>query len=284
MSTSYEQKNCKDGASNITGSNTSRIDAVSDILGRLDISNNDDDDKLFADPPPKEDCPICMQPMPYSNGLCGVATAYMPCCGKILCEGCVIAAEKEMKKGNMKRLCPFCRIPISPTNQEDWKRTKKRIKLNDPEAFRILGSGYRSGRNRLPKDKRKSVELFSQAAELGSIRAHDELASAYFLGEGVNKDMNKAMHHWKLAAMGGHETARHCLGMKEVNNGNIDKGMKHFIIAAKSGLDDALKQVGKGYKDGLVTKDDYASTLRAHKDSQDEMKSVERSVAVSMRG
>ena len=142
MSTSHEQKieHCKDSASDNTGSNTSRIDAVSDILGRLEISNDDDDDKLlFADPPPKEECPICMQPMPCALGVCGLTKTYMPCCGKLLCCGCMIAANKEMEKGNIKRLCPFCRLPLSLTEKEDMKRTKKRIKLNDKEAFFTLG-------------------------------------------------------------------------------------------------------------------------------------------------
>ena len=42
---------------------SSGIDTISDSLGRVDISNDDDDkmsisdEKLFQDPPPKEDCP-----------------------------------------------------------------------------------------------------------------------------------------------------------------------------------------------------------------------------------
>ena len=85
MSTSCEQKNsehCKDGANtsgNNNNNNTSHIDAVSDILGSLDIS--DDDDKLFADPPPKEECPICLQPIPHARdvsagGIFGVDCLY----------------------------------------------------------------------------------------------------------------------------------------------------------------------------------------------------------------
>ena len=32
------------------------------------------------------------------------------------------------------------------------------------------------------------------------------------VGEGVDRDENKAMHYWELAAMGGHAIARHYLG------------------------------------------------------------------------
>jgi len=66
------------------------------------------DEKLFADPPPREDCPICMQPIPSALGLCKVYTAYQPCCGKILCNGCIMEAGEEMDKGNLKPWCPFC--------------------------------------------------------------------------------------------------------------------------------------------------------------------------------
>ena len=87
----------------------------------MDVSNDDDitgsctdisDEKLFADPPPKEDCQICLLPMPHASGVSKVRITYMPCCGKTLCEGCVLESEDEMNKGGMKRWCPFCRIPI----------------------------------------------------------------------------------------------------------------------------------------------------------------------------
>jgi len=61
----------------------------------------------------------------------------------------------------------------------------------------------------------------------------------------------------------------------------VGRAMKHFMIAAKSGLDDSLKNVGHGYKQKWVTKDEYASTLRAHQRSRDEMKSEQRTKAAS---
>ena len=57
--------------------------------------------------------------------------------------------------------------------------------------------------------------------------------------------------------------------------------MKHFMIAARAGFDDSLKAVGLGYKRGDVSKDEYAQTLRAYKDSQDEMKSEQRTKAAA---
>lgn len=63
----------------------------------------------------------------------------------------------------------------------------------------------------------------------------------------------------------------------------MNQAMKHFMIAAKAGCDDSLKMVGLGYKRGHVTKDEYASILRAHKNSRDEMKSQQRTKAKEIR-
>jgi len=84
------------------------IDKIANEVDSLGIS----DEELFANPPPKEDCPICMLPIPCASGLCGVRKVYMSCCGKMLCLGCMLVADGEMRKGNMKDLCPFCRVPL----------------------------------------------------------------------------------------------------------------------------------------------------------------------------
>lgn len=232
------------------------------------------DDKLFQDPPPNKDCPICMLPMPFARGMCGVDDAYMPCCGKTLCHGCMVAADKEIDKGKMKSSCPFCRTPLPKSRKEFVERMKKRMKLNDVDAFHELGND-----NLAKKDMRKSLELWNKSAELGSCKSHYNVSVSYQNGDGVEKDLEKAIHHLKLAAIGGHEYARYKLGVVEFHYGNMDLAMKHWIISAKSGFGDSLKEVGKGYKHGLVTKDDYAKTLRAHQNISNEMKSEQRTNA-----
>jgi len=250
------------------------IDAVSDGLGRATISNdNDDDDALFKDPPPKEDCPICMLPMPYVQDLGGVRTIYQPCCGKTLCWGCYFAEHEEVVKGNLKPWCSLCRVPSAYSEDEEVKRYKRRMDVNDAEAFYELGCLYYSGLEGLPKDLNKAVKLWKQAADLGSINAHCELADSYCAGnKGLEEDMEKADHHWKIAAIGGHEEARYMLGVRAGEIFNDDDAIKHYMISAKSGYDEALKLVGIWYKHGLATKDQYASTLRAYQDTVNEMK------------
>jgi TPR repeat protein len=259
-------------------------DILSDDINKMSTS----DDKLFQDPPPKEDCPLCMQPVPYAIGLCDVGTTYMPCCGKSICEGCVVAAHGAMIEGELNALCPFCRIRLpqsNDVNREKLKQCKQRMKLNDASAFYTLGRAYHHAGWGLPVDDEESMKWLNKAADFGHPDSLYSIANAYYEGQhGVDIDTNKAIQHYKLAAIGGHEKARYNLGVMEENDGNMDKAMKHYMIAAKSGINEALKEVREGYKDGHVTKDEYANTLRAYQVSVNEMKSVERDRVLGMRG
>ena len=142
--TSYEQK-AEDIKNDETSNNNSADVDLSGALRHLHqlnlrsgTDNDYEDDKLFADPPPREDCPICMLPMPHTSGVCGVDKTYMPCCGMTLCNGCSIAEDFEMKRGNIKPWCSLCRIPLHSSDEELIKRLKERMKLNDAKAFVML--------------------------------------------------------------------------------------------------------------------------------------------------
>jgi len=110
------------------------------------------DDILFQDPPPKEDCPICMIPIPHDPSAFQIDTTYQPCCGKILCHGCAFAAAKEMDKGTMKRLCPYCRVPT----KDYIKRCKDRTEMNDFQACYQLGVYFYAGLWGLNRDINKA--------------------------------------------------------------------------------------------------------------------------------
>ena len=276
---SKHKKECKQYAAEKRNKNAAiraEIDAISEKL----CSNEISDEELFADPPPKDDCDICFLPMPHTRkSVCGVSTVYQPCCGKRLCYGCVRAARSEMNRGTMKRLCPFCRMSVDVTDEEEIRRVKKRMELHDANAFHKLGDWYFNGVKGLPQDYRKAFELFIRGAELGSVTSHSLLAKMYHYGQGVERDEEKSNHHLMYSAMGGFEVARHMLGVNEEYSGNIDRAMKHYMISARSGYDDALEDILKGYKAGHVTKDEYASTLRAHRQAIEEMKSEQRAIA-----
>ena len=169
---------------------------------------------------------------------------------------------------------------MPPTDEEIVKRMEKRAELNDPCAVFNLGRAYSLSAFGLCKDEKKAANLLNRAADLGECDAYFRLAEAYRTGKGgVRKDMNKVLYHWKLAAMKGHEFARHLLGMYDPNERS---SMKHYMIAARSGYVESLKKVGEGYKNGYVTKDEYAATLRAYQVSVNEMESVQRSKTIEI--
>ena len=261
-----------------TGKNCHANADVGDInvgLGEMVIS----DDILFQEPPPKEDCPICFLPMPYTGGLCGVGVSYAPCCGKVLCSGCIWASVFATGKGALKKCCAFCREPTDSPIEEETRKCKKRMEAGDAETFHQEGIAYENGDRGVPRDKNKALEMWNRAADFGHADAHHHIADAYLHGKGVEKDDDKASYHLERAAIRGHEMARYSLGINEYNDGNMNQAMKHFMISARAGYDEPLKRVMDGYKWGIVTKEEYASTLRAHKGSQDEMKSEQRSTA-----
>jgi len=143
-----------------TKENSESIRKDDDNANRDTVDDNDDDDDadddaigLFKMPPPKEECPICFLPMPYTSGTCGVFTTYQACCGKFICNGCARTASKKMNEGNLKKLCPFCRRPIHNSAKEYAGRLKERLKLDDAEAFLKIGfHGYKHGGWGLPQN------------------------------------------------------------------------------------------------------------------------------------
>ena len=62
------------------------------------------DEKLFKDPPPPEDCPICILPLPLNIR----RRQFQACCEKVLCDGCVFAMmDAKREEGGELVLCPF---------------------------------------------------------------------------------------------------------------------------------------------------------------------------------
>ena len=122
------------------------------------------DRELFNQPPPKEDCPICMIPLPTLVS----GRKYKSCCGKMICSGCIHAVEKRDGVG----LCPFCRTPTPTSDKEMIEQYKKRMELGDAQAIYNLGCWYYNGRYGLPQDHAKALELWHRAAELGSAKSY----------------------------------------------------------------------------------------------------------------
>ncbi|KAL7530468.1 hypothetical protein ACHAXR_003511, partial [Thalassiosira sp. AJA248-18] len=213
------------------------------------------DEALFKLPPRREDCPICYLELPSME-----KTVYQPCCGKVLCKGCMY----EMARG--KANCAFCRMPATYSDEEFVDRCKNRMEAGDANAFSLLGSLYLDGDWGLPQDPKKALELMLRSIELGSTKAHYRIAWIYDENgeEFMEKDHKKAIFHYQRGAMGGCEVSRHKLGWDEAKRGNIDRAMKHWMIAAATGCEDSLVNIRKGFMCKHATKLQYEEALRAY--------------------
>eukprot|EP00984_Skeletonema_dohrnii_P033663 scaffold30971_cov132-Skeletonema_dohrnii-CCMP3373.AAC.2 len=229
------------------------------------------DEILFKQPESRHDgdCPICCLPMPLDKQ----KSFMMACCSKVICKGCYYANKIRETKASLNSSCSFCRQPVQ-AKDELGKQRMKRIEANDPVVLCEEGIElYKKG------DDNKAFEYFTKAAELGDVAAHYNLSCMNRDGHGVEKDWRKCLHHLVVAAIGGHPTARYNLGCIEWHNGNNERAVKHYIIAAKLGDDGSIKELMEYFKEGFVSKDDLAGTLRAHQAAVDATKSPQREAA-----
>ncbi len=218
------------------------------------------------------DCPLCCLPLPVHVSEC----TFMGCCSKRICNGCNYANQiREKKQGLHHAKCAFCRETAPTSFEESRKRCMERVKKNDPVAMLEMGLwSYRE-----EGDYKTALEYLTKSAELGDAEAHNQLACMYEKGDGVEKDMKKAVYHMEEAALGGHPMARYNLGIQEWNNGSFERAAKHFIIAANLGFHDSLKELRELYADGHASKEDYADALRAYQVAVDAKKSSQREAA-----
>ena len=150
-------------------------------------------------------------------------------------------------------------------------------------AFYDHAGYYANGSHGLTQDWAKANELRLKAGELGCANAYTRLGYSYANGMGVEADKNKAKYYYELGAMKGDVISRYNLGVLESKVGNHQRTYKHMIFAAKAGHHEALDVVKKGFMKGYVTKEEYASTLRAYHESQTEMKSEARDKASALK-
>ena len=216
-------------------------------------------------------CPLCTLPIPLPMGDHSVVNA---CCTRRICYGCDVAAQKRGMHG-----CPFCRSP-RPVNEADaLAMIQARVAKKDPAAINYLGKHYFFGSLGLQKDLRKAVQLWTEAAELGSIEALFDLGLAYDHGEAVQVDKTKAAEFLKKAAIQGHVMSRYHLGWLEKLRSNDDHAVRHWLISAKMGHDESLEKIKDAVMAGFATKEQYAEALKGYQDAVEEMKSHDRDEA-----
>ncbi|EJK67613.1 hypothetical protein THAOC_11329 [Thalassiosira oceanica] len=173
-------------------------------------------------------CPICTLPIPLPMHEHSV---FNVCCMKRICHGCDFAAKR---RGMFD--CSFCRTPLPETDADMLVMIQARVKKKDPEAIGNLAERYCGGMLGLQKNVRRAVDLWQEAAELGSTKALGQLGAAYYDGRGVQENKAKAVELWTKAAVQGQVESRHKLGCCEGERGNYDRAARHFMISAKNGV------------------------------------------------
>ena len=237
-----------------------------------------EDPDLWKPPPPTEECPVCMVPLPLKPD----KAMYWACCGKRLCKACseehvralrVTNRKREKKKQlPLKNTCAFCRIPLHKNNAELIGRVEERIKKKDTRAMVQLAWTYRKGNCGLRKNEVKAVELFDRAADLGCVDAIAILGRGF----GFIKDEVTDKYNIEEAVMKGDIVSHYYLAAVLEKEGNIDLAIKHLHLAAAAGHDRSMKCLWECFSKGKLSKTDLEKALRAHKAATDEMNSEER--------
>eukprot|EP00985_Skeletonema_marinoi_P007127 scaffold3120_cov219-Skeletonema_marinoi.AAC.10 len=227
------------------------------------------DELLFVQPESSHyrDCPICFLPLSLDG-----SKIMMTCCSKLICNGCWYANIMRERRESLKRSCPFCRHPVPTTDAEVDANIMKRVEVNDSAALQLMGlMQYDEG------DYKSAFEYLSKAARVGDASAHFHLSLMNSEGDGVEKEV----YHLEEAAIAGHPEARFNLGSIEWNNGSTKRAVKHYIIAANLGYDKSVERLKQCYSRGSLSKEDFASALRAHQTAVDAMKSPGRDAAAA---
>ena len=197
------------------------------------------------------------------------------CCMQRVCIGCILAAEQQ----GIYNRCPFCRTPVPYDDASTLAMIQKRVDKGDAEAITHLGDKYFHGGLGLAKDVPRAIELWTEAAELGSIRAHYQLGLRYYIGDGVEEDEPRGICHYQQAAIKGHAISRNNLGAVEYNNGNYALATQHWMISAKMGYEVSLNNIKTMFKKGHATKAQYSEALLGYRDALEETKSPQREEA-----
>ena len=223
---------------------------------------------------PEEDfCPICSLPIPLPVN---EHSGFNVCCMKRICDGCDFAVQT--RKGACAD-CPFCRTPYPDNNADALAMIHARVAKKDPCAISNLAEQYAQGTVGLQNDVRKAVELWREAAALGSVGSLYNLGISYRNGKGIQEDKTKGLQFYNKAAMKGHVLSRYNLGGLEGQKGNYDRAVRHFLISAKMGHTDSLEMVKKMYIDRRATKEQYADARKGYQEAVEETKSHDRDEA-----
>ena len=170
-----------------------------------------------------EDCPVCCVRLPPEEEFS--TAVYQPCCGIVLCNACDLE----------QMTCAFCHTPSRTDDSELVQRYMDRINKDDVRAIIEMADIYFTGRQGVPKNETKALQLFHRAADLGDAKACHRLGIKFTYGLAGCKSTSEGMRYLYMGAKKGDVAACCVLGNTEFSAGNFDTANIHFCSAAKKG-------------------------------------------------
>jgi hypothetical protein len=218
------------------------------------------------------ECPLCCLPLHSIPAY----SIMMSCCSKIICNGCSYENKKREIEQGVEHSCAFCREPEPKSLDEYDKQIMKRVKKNnDPVAITEMGKKHFGEHHYV-----RAAKYWTKAAEMGNLSALHLMGNLYNDGNGVEKDITRAIRHWEKAAIGGHPQSRYNLGIHEKTNGRFKRAARHLIIAASLGEERSPNAVKELFVQGKASKEDYAAALRGYQAAVEATTSLARKKAV----
>merc|ERR1711865_699921 len=162
------------------------------------------------------------------------------------------------------------------------KRLWERIDVHkDPKAMLMMGDIYKKGeRHGLSKNLKRAKELYQRAYDLGDLTAANSLAELYAI---YIPDQALMMKYLEEGVKRGNAHCMNRLAICAAQSGNHEEAKRQFMTGARSGDNEVMHNLMKYYYQnpgGMVSKDDLATTLRAHKTINDAGKSEPREYAI----
>jgi len=234
---------------------------------------------IFAPIQEREECPICMIPLPLDD-----ENIMFVCCGKRICNGCIYTHIRTNGRNGKQKLeeqkCPFCcqSCLIGPLR---IKALKKLMKKKNPDAFMQMAKHYKRGECGVIQSDTRVLEMLIEAAELGNAHALAVIGKFYKDGLVVERDISKALNFGEVAAKNGYILANLLASLND-KNGNTDECIQHLVVTASAGDEEAMDILMTKYKQKLLRKEDLTQTLRAYQTSRNEMKSEDRENAARL--
>ncbi|KAL1428817.1 hypothetical protein MTO96_002536 [Rhipicephalus appendiculatus] len=129
-----------------------------------------------------------------------------------------------------------------------------------------------NGAQLLLTSETEAIKSFEKAQALGSARAHYNLGVCYETGRTVNKDLDKAVMHYKAAVLGGPPTghlqpgciAKTFVAHKYLEAGNYEEAVPLLKEAAAAKDPDALFYLGLCCERGLAVPKDHAAAMKLY--------------------